>query len=234
VTGQLVTYQGLVEQADAANRADTALGARSHDLGYAYLGYADQSLRGQGGLLPTLSTLSDLNQQALNRQSRSVWAAPGLFAVFAAAGIVVLSLVVACQLFLRRRFRRTISPPLLLAAALVCGVVAWMGAVVLPADSALAAARHTALPKVAKIWQDQTQAVDSRAQVLQASASGNAPDGAGELSLIAVQPASATLDADLTSARNTGGLPIGTPIAAIVLAGLVFIAIKPRLDEYRG
>jgi hypothetical protein len=48
LTGQLVTYQGLVEQADAADRADTALGpASSHDLGYAYLGYAGQSLRGR-------------------------------------------------------------------------------------------------------------------------------------------------------------------------------------------
>ena len=45
LTGQLVTYQGLVEQADAANRADTALGpASSHDLGYAISGTEAPSL----------------------------------------------------------------------------------------------------------------------------------------------------------------------------------------------
>jgi hypothetical protein len=234
LTGQLVTYQGLVEQADAADRADIALGAGSHDLGYAYLGYAEQSLRDPGGLLATLGTLSGLNRQALNGRSRSLWADPALFAAFAAAGVVLLSLVVACQLFLRRRFRRMISSPLLLAAVLVCGLVAWMGAVALPADAALAAARDTALPRVVNIWRDQTQAVDAQFRVLQASASANAADAAGVLSLKAVQPASAALDADLVSAQNTGGLAIGFPIAAVVIAGLVFVALKPRLDEYRG
>jgi hypothetical protein len=71
LTGQLVTYQGLVEQADAANRADTSLGpASSHDLGYAYLGYAGQSLRGPGGLLPTIVTLCQLKHQTLHESPR--------------------------------------------------------------------------------------------------------------------------------------------------------------------
>jgi hypothetical protein len=235
LTGQLVTYEGLVEQADAADRADTALGpASSHDLGYAYLSYADQALRGPGGLLGTLNTLSELNQDALNRESRSLWASPVLFALFAVAGIVVLGAVVASQLFLRRRFRRTICPPLVLAAALMCGLVAWMAAVILPADAGLAAARDTALPQVVKIWQDQVRAVDAQARVLQASDRGAGADSAGELSLTAAQPAQATLDADLVSGQHTGGLPVGIPISALMIAGLVFIAIKPRLDEYRG
>jgi hypothetical protein len=228
-TGQLVTYQDLVE------RADAALGrASSHDLGYANLVYAEQTLHGQDGLLATMSTLRDRNQKALKGQSTSLWADPVLFTVFATAGIVVLGLVIALQLFLRRRFRRTISPPLLLAATVVCGLVAWMGAVILSADTAFAAARHKALPSLVQIWQNQTQRVDAQAGTLQASTSGNAPDGAGALSLTAVQHASSTFDADLVSAQTTDGLPIGIPIAAVVIAGLVFVAIKPRLDEYRG
>ena len=113
-----------------------------------------------------------------------------LFVAVAAAGIVGLGLAVTCQLFLRRRFRRTISPPLLLAAAVGCSLLVWMGAVVLSADAALAAARNTALPQVVKIWQDQTQAVDSQARALQAGGSGTTAGAASGLSLTAVQPAS--------------------------------------------
>jgi hypothetical protein len=83
------------------------------------------------------------------------------------------------------------------------------------------------------MWQNETQKVNAQALRLQTSAGGNA-GAAGKLSLTAIQPASHRFDADLVSAENTDGLPIGIPITAVVIAGLVFIAIKPRLDEYRG
>ena len=154
-----MTYQGLVEQADGANRAEAALGpASSHDLGDAYLGYAGQSLFGSGGLLTTVNTLSELNQQALEGQSTSLWADPVVIAAVATAGVVV----------------RLESP------------------------------------------------------------GGNAADNAVVLNLTAVQPARATFDADLGSAQTTGGLLIGIPIATVVIGALVFLAVKPRLDEYRG
>jgi hypothetical protein len=236
LTGQLVTYQGLVEQADAANREDTALPASSHDLGIAALGYAGQALDdGQGGgLLPTMSKLSDLSQQALNGRLTSFWAGRELFAVFAAAGVVVLGLIIAFQLFLRRRFRRTVSAPLLLSAALVCGLLAWMGAVILPADTAFARARNAALPQLVNTWQNQIQAVDTRAHILKTSAVENGGDTVGRLDLTAVRPLSDTFDAELASAQNTGGLPVGAPIGAVVIALLAVVAAKPRLDEYRG
>jgi hypothetical protein len=245
VSAQLVTFQGLVEKADAANRADTALGpASSHALGDAYLGYAGQSLTGDydaatksysGGLIPPANSLTELNQRALNGQLTSSWADPALIAAIATAGVVVFGLIVAFQLFLRRRFRRSISPPLVLAAVVVCGLLAWMFAVILPADNALARARSTALPRVVEIWQQQTQMVLFQAGALQQQgSSGNAPDAAGVLDLGAVQPARHTLNADLGSAQRTDGLVIGIPVAAILVAGLVFLAVKPRLDEYRG
>jgi hypothetical protein len=234
LTGQLVTYQGLVEQADAAHRAYIATSpAGRYDLGYAYLDYSGQSLLGSGGLLPTMKMLSGLNQQALNGKLTSSWADPVLIAAIAAAGVVVLGLIVALQLFLRRRFRRTISPPLLLAALLVCGLLAWTFAVILPADSSLAKARTTALPRVVQIWQEQTQTVNAQLLKLE-QGGGSAADTAGLLSLTAVQPARFTFDADVVSAERTEGLTIGIPVAIIVIAGLVFLAVKPRLDEYRG
>jgi hypothetical protein len=231
VTGQLVTYQGLVEQADSAHRAHTAKPPPSgYDLGYAYLGYSGQTLFGQDGLL---DTLSGLNQQSLNAELTSAWADPALIAALATAGVVVLVLIVALQLFLRRRFRRTISPPLLLAAVLVCGLLAWTFAVILPADSSLAKARSTALPGVVQIWRQQEETVFAQLVSLEQPGE-NAADAAGVLNLKAVQPARATLNADLLSAQTTGGLTIGTPIAIVVIAGLIFLAVKPRLDEYRG
>jgi hypothetical protein len=243
LSGQLVTYQGLVEKADAANRADTASGSSIHALGDAYLGYAGQTLFGSGGLVPAgftaaptegVNELSELNRQALNGDLTSLWADPALIAAVAIPGVVVLGLIVALQVFLRRRFRRTISPPLLLAAVLVCGLMAWAFAVILPADNALARARTTSLPQVVEISQHQTQAVYTQALTLQQSAGGNAPDTAGGLNLPAVHAAEVKFDADLASAQTTGGLLIGIPVAIVVIAGLVFLAVKPRLDEYRG
>jgi hypothetical protein len=90
LTGQLVTYQGLVEQADATNRAEALAPQSSHDLSNAYLTYAGQSLQGPGGLLPTVNTLSDLNQQALNGQWTSLWVDPALFAAFVSVVILLL------------------------------------------------------------------------------------------------------------------------------------------------
>jgi hypothetical protein len=242
VSSQLVTFQGLVEQADAANRADTALGQANSALGDAYLGYAGQSLIGDydpttkeysGGLIPPTNSLAELNQHALGGQLTSPWADPALMAAIVTAGVVVLGLLVALQLFLRRRFRRLISPPLVLAAVVVCGLLAWMFAVILPADDALARARTTALPRVVEIWQQQTQIVFFEAGALQHSSSENAPDTVS-VDLGAVQSARATFNADLDSAQRTDGLLIGISVAAVVAAGLVFLAVKPRLDEYRG
>jgi hypothetical protein len=207
----------------------------SHALGDAYLGYAGQTLFGSGGLLPTVETyLSEPNRQALNGKLTSPWADPALIAAIATAGVVVFGLIVVLQLFLRRRFRRSISPPLVLAAVVVCGLLAWVFAVILPADNALARARTTSLPRVVEIWQNQTHAASAQTLTLLEGDTGNAPDTAGVLSLTAVQPANTEFDGDLRSAQTTGGLLIGIPVATVVIAGLVFLAVKPRLDEYRG
>jgi hypothetical protein len=232
VSSQLVAFQGLVEQADAANEARTAPGRSSSVLGDAYQSYAEQSLIGD--LLPTANKLAGLNRHALNGRLTSLWADPALIAAIATAGLVLFGLIVAFQLFLRRRFRRSISPPLVLAAVVVCGLVAWMFAVVLPADNALAQARTTALPRVVESWNQQIQMVYWQAGALQNSSDASASDTAPVLHLGAVQPFSKAFNADLDSAQRTDGLLIGIPVAAIVVAGLVFLAVKPRLDEYRG
>ncbi len=235
VSGQLVNYQGLVEQADAANRADIALGSGSkHDLGYAYLTYASSSLRNpQGGLLASIDQLAADDQRALDGELTSPWTAPALLLVFGAAAVLGLGCLIAAQSFVRRRFRRAVSPPVLLAAVLLCGLSAWVGLVTLHADSAFADARTKALPALTGIWRSQARAVDAEAAAFQSSA--NAPGGtSGGLSVTQTQPARTALDSDLASAAGTGGLVIGIPVLAATIAGLAFLGLKPRLDEYRG
>jgi hypothetical protein len=237
VSGQLVTYQGLVEQADAAYRTDVALGTASgHDLGHAYLIYASSSMRDpQGGLLTSVHKLAMSDQRALDRELARPWANPALLLVVVAADALVLGSIIVAQRSLQRRFRRMISPPLLLAVVFACGMLAWMALVILPAEGAFTAARGTALPKLTGIWQAQIRAVDREAAVLRDNSAGSGSGAAsGGLNVTAAQRASSVLDADLASAEDTGGLPIGIPAVAAAVVGLAYLGIKLRLDEYRG
>jgi hypothetical protein len=235
ISGQLVSYQGLVEQADAANRADIALGAASHhDLGLAYLTYASDALRdGPGSLLANVSQLARTDRQALAGQLAPSWASPLAFAAAGAAGLAALAALAAAQVVLRRRFRRAASPPLLLAAALVCALVAWLAAVTLPAGATLGAARGSALPEATAVWQAQASAADAAAAALRAGGAGTAP-AIGPPGAAASAAAGRALDADLATAQDSGGLAIGLPIMALAIAGLAGLAIWPRLSEYRG
>jgi hypothetical protein len=232
VSGQLVNYQGLVEQADAANRADIALGnASGHDLGYAYLTYSSSAMRDpQGGLLASIDGLTGADKRKLDDDLGSWKASPALLALVAAGAAVLLYLVFSAQRFLLRRFRRLISPPLVLAGLLTVALLVWVLATVLSAESALGAARGTALPALTRVWQAQTSAVDAQAAALRA---GRVPGGTGGLNVTATQRAGRALSADLSSAQDTGGLPAGIPVLAVAIAGLAGLAVKRRLDEYR-
>lgn len=233
VSGQLVNYQGLVEQADAANRADIALGnASGHDLGYAYLTYSSSAMRDpQGGLLASISGVTGADRLALDQGLGSWRASPVLLlAVLAAAGWLLWT-IIAAQRFLLRRFRRLTSPPLVLAGVLTVVLLVWVMTTVLSAESSFGAARGTALPALTRVWQTQASAVSSQAAALRA---GHAATGAGGLNVIATQRASSSLTADLTSAQDVGLLPAGLPVLAVVIAGLAGLGFKLRLDEYRG
>jgi hypothetical protein len=237
ISGQMVNYQGLVEQADDAYQRDIALGAPGeHDLGFAYLTYASSAMRDpQGGLLASISQLAGPDQQALTSQMSSPWADPALIAVFIVPALLLIAAIAFTQSLLRRRFNRVLSPPLLLASALVVGLCAWLAVTTLHEDSAFAAARATALPRVTQLWQSQTSAVTAEAAALQSGSEGAVPDRAsGGLNAAATAQADGALDADLASAQDVGGLPFGVPALAVAIAGLSYLALRPRLGEYRG
>lgn len=233
ISGQLVNYQGLVEQADAANRADIAVGnASGHDLGYAYLTYSSSAMRDpQGGLLASISGVTAADRQALDQGLGSWWASPVLLVLVVAAAGWLLWCILRAQRFLLRRFRRLVSPPLALAGVLAVVLLAWVLVTVLSAESSLGAARGTALPALTQVWQAQSSAVDAQAAALRA---GKTPSASGGLNVIATQQASSVLTADLTSAQDVGLLPAGIPLLAVAIVGLTWLGFKLRLDEYRG
>ena len=236
ISGQLVTYQGLVEQADASYRADIALGTGSKgELGFAYLTYASSALRAtQGGLLASIDQLAGPDQQVLRSQLASTWADPVLLVAFAVRALVALASIAVAQAFLRRRFRRAVSLPLLLAALLACGLSAWMVIATLHADAAFAAARATALPKVTGLWQAQTGAADRAAAALRAHAGTVQGTASAGLDAAATQRAGSVLDADLAAAESTDGLPIAVPVLVVAIAALGYLGLWVRLKEYRG
>jgi hypothetical protein len=231
VSGQLVNYLGLVEQADAANRADIALGnASGHDLGYAYLTYSSSTMHSpQGGLLASIDGVTGADRQALDQALGSWRASPVLLVLVAAAAGGLLWSIIRAQQFLLRRFRRMISPPLVLAGVLTVVLLVWVMTTVLSAESAFGAARGTALPALTRVWQAQTGAVNAQAAALRAGRTASGPAG-----LNVTQQASNALNADLTSAQDVGGLPAGIPVLTAAIAGLAALGFKLRLDEYRG
>jgi hypothetical protein len=234
ISGQLVNYQGLVEQADAAYRRDIALGpASKDDLGFAYLTYAGNAMRDpQGGLL---ASIDELAGQALRGQLASPWADPALLLAFAVPALGTIIGIAAGQAFLQRRFKRVISLPMLLAAVAACGLSAWLIIATLHADAAFAAARSTALPRLTELWAAQIRAVDAEASALRAStAPAVSAASSGGLNVVATQRASSALDADLASAANTGGLAIAIPALAAAIGVLAYAGFRPRLNEYRG
>jgi hypothetical protein len=188
----------------------------------------------QGGLLASIDRLAAGDRSTLSQQLTSPWTDPALLLVAAAAGAGVLASILTAWAFLLRRFRRSISPPLLAAAVLTCGLLIWMALVMLSADSAFAAVRGTALPRLTASWQAQIRTVDVEAAALRTTTGGSAPAAPAGLNATATRPAAGVLDSDLASAGNSGGLPAGIPVLAVVIAGLAYLGIKPRLDEYRG
>ena len=237
ISGQLVNYQGLVEQADAAYRRDIALGSASKDdLGFAYLTYAGNAMRDpQGGLLANIDKLAGPGQQALRGRLASPWADPALMLAFAVPALGTIIGIAAGQAFLQRRFKRVISLPMLLAAVAACGLSAWLIIATLHADAAFAAARSTALPRLTEVWAVQIRAVDAEASTLRANTTpAVSATSSGGLNVVATQRASSALDADLASAANTDGLAIGIPALAAAIAVLAYVGFRPRLNEYRG
>ena len=245
VNGQLVNYQGLVGQADATYRSGAASGSQTagrNALGYAYLRYASKALRDpQGGLLARIDELAAVNRRTLSDQRAASWTSPWILLAYAGVALPLLGYLVYSQALLRRRFKRTVNPPLVLATALVVGVSIWLAAVSFRADQAFTRAHDVALARLTGVWHTETRGADAAARELRAGIRGDSPgprNAAAKASrgveVAATQPARRELDSQLATAADSGGLLIALPLVAVATAGLAFLGLKRRLDEYRA
>lgn len=246
VEGLLVAYVGLIEQADALYRQDGGT-----ELGKAHLWYASRLLH--GGLLSQLDTLRQDEQRALSRQLSSGWLKPLAVSVWIGAILALLVLLLAAQIFLSLRFRRTLNPPLIGATVLLLVFTAGPS-YSLVARHRLVAARHT-LSQVGQDWRAQMEQTDRRGQrtlaTLVTSACLPTTGGCGDtvsrflVDLSDPQTGSGATDGQQPTARirkvneqtvaaaDTGSFDVLMSSAALAVAALILLGLWPRINEYR-
>jgi hypothetical protein len=122
INNQVSTYAQMVEQARAANRQNLPVGA-------AYLSMASDLMHQPGtGILPAAEALAAIDNQQLVRQDLALELTAVALGVSVLVGLALLGLLVRTQMFLRYRFRRRRSQPLLSAIALLLIVSGVVGA----------------------------------------------------------------------------------------------------------
>lgn len=250
VEGLLVAYTGWIEQADAHHRqggdAPTALATTD-------LWYASRLLHTpESGILAQLDALVRAQQAALDEQvagSSTTFVSVALVAVPITTLFVLLLLA---QRFLRRRFRRAWNPPLVLATVALAAfsVIAVLGVV---AQHRLEVAAAD-LRQVVDIWQARTSATDAAGQEMLkdlvttqcASADGGCGDtvtrfitdlrsaGTGvQVDDRELTAAAKRVNEGIAAAGGTAGLEPLIPFGAALLAVLVPLGFRTRIEEYR-
>ncbi|HXA61680.1 MAG TPA: hypothetical protein VNW94_21235 [Streptosporangiaceae bacterium] len=225
VNGQLVTYQGLVEQADASYREG------DRPLGFAYLTYATTSLHNPGGLLSRVDQIGELDHRAVASGQNSVWVRPGVLLLPAIVAVLLLGFLVLVQVYVALGFRRTINLPLVAACVLLIGLTAGAFGAMIHSGQAFQTAESRALPALTGIWRAQIGGADVGTTALRA---GRTAGSSGGLDVAATEPAQQRLDSGLAAAANTGGLVVVLPVLALGVAGLAALGLQLRLHEFRG
>lgn len=223
VNAQVVTYQGLVEQADATYREGL------EKLGYAYLGYASDLLHGDGGLLSRIDEIARRDLRGIDDRRDSPWAGGGLALGAAAVGVVLLAVLGYAQVSMARRFRRLVNLPLAAASVLLVGLLAWTSMTFLHVDHAFADASDHGVPAFDGTLQAQIRDADAGSGALRAGRT--APQGGG-LDVAAADKAQRPLEAKLSDATDTRGLDAGLPLLSLAVAVLSALGLWVRLREY--
>lgn len=224
VNAQVVTYQGLVEQADATYRKGLEV------LGYAYLSYASDLLHGEGGLLDRIEEIAARDLRAIDDRRHSPSGGTAAALGTAAAGLVLLAVLVYAQVAMAKRFRRVFNPPLLAACLVLVGLIVWSTSAFLRLDGAFDRARERDLPAFDRVVRAQITAATSGASALRA---GRPADQAEGLDVSAVEEARRPVDARLGGASD-GTLIVGLPLLSLTVAGLIVLGLWFRLREYGG
>lgn len=271
VNAMLVTYLGLVGQADTAHRLTSATGA-DYDLGLIYLWHASKLLYDpNGGILTLLDALGQPAVEELDRSAAAWSLRPVAVAAILVAAGLLLGVLVTSQLFLLRRFQRVVNPALAFATALLAVLAGWASVAALETSRDFRAALD-AHAEVVGGWRERTSAAGAEAALglsellaapcqdgeCQARVAGalaaslpeadppdaeppdappdaEPPDGTGpEPGRSAGEPELAAFVSHIDEAGDPAGLQAGVPLLAVVLAVLVLLGFKPRLDEFRA
>ena len=225
VNAQVVTYQGLVEQADATYREGL------EKLGYAYLGYASDLLHGDGGLLSRIDEIARRDLRGIDGERDSAWAGGGLALGTAAIGVVLLGVLGYAQVSMARRFRRLVSLPLAAASAVLVALLVWTSMTFLHVDHAFSDASDRGVAAFDRTVQAQIRGADTGAGALRAGRT--APKGGG-LDVAAADQAQRPLETKLSDATDTRGLTAGLPLLSLAVVGLAVVGVWNRLREYRS
>ncbi|MEA2222181.1 MAG: hypothetical protein QOH83_557 [Solirubrobacteraceae bacterium] len=130
ITQTLPVYAGLVENARANNR-------QGFPVGSAYLRKASKTMR--NGMLPAARDLYKIAAQNLTTSYRAGVSSAAILAVVL-AGCTMVMLLAQTQIYLARRTRRILNPGLVVATALLLGLLVWIVVAFTMQQSALAEA----------------------------------------------------------------------------------------------
>ncbi|MEU8822288.1 hypothetical protein [Streptomyces sp. NPDC048636] len=185
VAGLVSSYGDIIEQA-YVHRAN-------EDLRDAYLSYAETMLRrADGGILERLAGVQRTQRAVLDRQTSFGWLLSFAWWVLVPVLFLTLAgLLVTTQRFVRRRFRRLVSPWLAAAGALLLAVV----------------------PLALFTWQTQERLASARATLSR--------EDIGRHSARTAEEVADTMRDTHWRAGAVGWIPLGgTALAALILVGL--------------
>ncbi|WDZ87106.1 hypothetical protein [Micromonospora cathayae] len=254
VEALLVTYTGLVSRADVGLRDDPA-----NPVGTAALWDAASLLT---EILVRLDRLREAQVAAFDEQTNRVWTRPVTALVWLLPVLVLAGLLVVAQTYLRRRFRRRLNAPLLLATFFVVVMGAATASSLWSADRLADVRSEIATVERARSAHLTTlAALDAGRLAGQLTAACEplggcrhtvdrvAPDGvpsgreseqvtdarratAAELDRTARLGGQDATDRATAAATSFAGEFL-IPVAALCVAVTVLLGFQPRLDEYR-
>lgn len=136
-------YTALVERA----RTNSRLG---FPVGQAYLTAASKLMHAE--ILPAIDQLNSINAAHLEKDYASATASTTTLAVILGGGLSVLAILLYCQIYLARRFKRRFNFLLILATFDLVAIIASGTITVITADSKLVAAKDSHYTQLHRLW----------------------------------------------------------------------------------
>ncbi len=181
IAAMLAQYNGLVEAARASTHSPSPTGSDSLQRASALMH------KPHDGILARVDMLATLNSGNRVQDDPRLWVLGGTVVAFFATAAGLLGWLVYTQAFLRGRFRRRSSPPIVAAASLLGVLSAWMALQAITTYRSLSVAEGVAFTDLHRLLLMQSLASDANADE--------------SLSLIA-RGNSATFDDDFKSATE--------------------------------